>query len=128
MPRFAKFSVRTMASADVFASQLALQLLPSSSSAFVRIPWRVTLTFDTKTSGSDYLNHNVLAQLEKEFTLVLSRRIIFLSSGDKKGKAKMEELPPLKVMHVEREKTPARIVINEMGLPEWQIGELPRPR
>ena len=102
--------------------QLAYQVVPSTTLTYVRVPYKITLTFDTQTSGSTYLNQAVLSQLERDFTLVISRRVIFLSSGGKK-KEKMEELPPLKVGHVEKEKSGPRVTLGQSGLTRWQIGE-----
>jgi hypothetical protein len=108
----------------IIASELAFQILPSTSPGLCRIPYRITVTFDSRTSGSDYLNHAVLAKLEASFTLSLSRRIIFFHAGKKdKDKDKEEELPALKVAFQEKEKDAAKVIVDEDGTSRWQYGE-----
>lgn len=107
----------------IIASELAFQLLPSTSPGLCRIPYRVTLTFDSRTSGSDYLNHAVLAKLEASFSLSLSRRIVFYHAG-KKDKDKEEELPALKVAFQEKEKEPGKVIVDKDRTSKWQYSEL----
>jgi len=111
----------------IITSELAFQLLPSTSPGLCRIPYRITVNFDSRTSGSDYLNHALLAKLETSFTLSLSRRIIFFHAGKKdRDKDKEEELPALKVALQEKEKEAAKVIVDEDGTSRWQYGELRR--
>lgn len=107
----------------IIASELAFQLLPSTSPGLCRIPYHITVTFDSRTSGSDYLNHAVLAKLEAGFSLSLSRRIVFFHAG-KKDKDKEEELPALKVAFQEKEKEAGKVTVDEDGTSRWQYSEL----
>lgn len=107
------------------SSQLRYQIIPSPTPGHTRIPYRICVLFDSRTSRSDYLNHAVLAKLGAEFSLSLSRRVIFSRSGARGGKFKEreEDLPALRVTVVEVEKDGARVVVDEEGMSRWEYGE-----